>query len=105
MRICFHSSNLTVKDIAPSLTQMGITASCNKFAKAASGVRWTDFAMQNGVTTAQLYQWNTVMGTDGANCNTMVWAGEWYCIGVLTVLASATFVTKGATLVIPYRGI
>ncbi|KAK9772777.1 hypothetical protein AB5N19_03209 [Seiridium cardinale] len=63
-------------------TQTGIALSCNKYAAAASGDSCSGFATKNGITVAQLYTWNTVLGANGANCATMFWANEYYCVGV-----------------------
>lgn len=70
--------------VAPGPTQTGIIASCNKFAAAPDGMGCYDFATLNGITQAQLYAWNTVLGTNGANCGTAFWAKEYYCVGVST---------------------
>lgn len=66
---------------APGPTQTGIVSTCNKYAEATGGVGCYDFATANGITPAQLYAWNTVLGADGANCGTLFWANEWYCVG------------------------
>jgi hypothetical protein len=67
---------------APGPTQSGIDRSCSKYALPASGQGCYDFAVANGITPAQLYSWNDVLGTDGANCGTQFLAGEYYCVGV-----------------------
>lgn len=67
---------------APGPTQAGIVANCNKYAVPASGSGCWDFANANGITTTQLYQWNTVLGPNGENCGSSFWAGEYYCVGV-----------------------
>ncbi|KAI1212568.1 uncharacterized protein F4807DRAFT_450236 [Annulohypoxylon truncatum] len=67
---------------APGPTQTGIAANCDKFAEAVPGQGCYDFAAANGVTAAQLYAWNKVLGANGENCSTMLWGGEWYCVGV-----------------------
>ncbi|KAI2465892.1 hypothetical protein F4781DRAFT_374999 [Annulohypoxylon bovei var. microspora] len=69
---------------APGATQTGIVSNCNKFAEATPGQGCFDFAAANGITTTQLYAWNTVLGPNGANCGTMLWGNEWYCVGVST---------------------
>lgn len=66
----------------PSPTQSGITPDCNKYQIAKSGDYCYKFASDNGITTDQLYEWNTVLGSGGANCQTQFQAGEYYCIGV-----------------------
>jgi len=67
---------------APGPTQSGITSSCNKFAEAVSGDGCSSFAQEHGITTTQLYAWNTMLGSDGSNCATALWLGNCYCIGV-----------------------
>jgi hypothetical protein len=65
---------------APGPTQSGIVASCTKFAKPPAGTGCYDFATQNGITPAQLYQWNTVLGPNGENCGTKFFGEDYYCI-------------------------
>lgn len=67
---------------APGPTQSGITSSCNKFAPAVANDVCGTFASRNAISTAQLYAWNTVLGSTGENCASMLWAGEYYCVGV-----------------------
>ncbi|KDN63841.1 putative LysM domain-containing protein [Colletotrichum sublineola] len=67
---------------APGPTQTGIVSSCSKFAEAPSGVVCGDFASSNGISTDQLYAWNTVLGAHGENCASSMWAGEYYCVGI-----------------------
>jgi hypothetical protein len=66
----------------PGPTQSGIINTCNKYAQATSGIGCEDFAAQNGITPKQLYAWNRVLGPNGENCGTSLWANEWYCVGV-----------------------
>ncbi|OBT81385.1 hypothetical protein VE02_10161 [Pseudogymnoascus sp. 03VT05] len=75
---------------APTATQSGIISTCNDYAQAPSGSYCSLFASNNGITEAELYAWNTVLGTDGANCGTSFWAEEYYCIGVNLATASTT---------------
>ncbi|KAI1880137.1 hypothetical protein JX265_001758 [Neoarthrinium moseri] len=67
---------------APGPTQTGIAANCTKYAQAIAGDGCEAFAKRNGITPAQLYAWNTVLGANGANCGTLLWAQEWYCVAV-----------------------
>ncbi|ORY11047.1 hypothetical protein BCR34DRAFT_614845 [Clohesyomyces aquaticus] len=67
---------------APGPTQSGIISSCNKYAKAPQGDNCNNFAKTNGITTDQLYAWNSVLGSGGANCQTQFWGDEYYCVGV-----------------------
>ncbi|KAI0140764.1 hypothetical protein BJ166DRAFT_583997 [Pestalotiopsis sp. NC0098] len=67
---------------APGPTQSGISPKCNKYAAAISGDTCTAFAARNGITTANLYAWNAVLGANGSQCASSFWASEYYCIGV-----------------------
>jgi hypothetical protein len=67
---------------APGPTKSGITSACNKYAEAVSGDGCTSFAQEHGVTTTELYAWNTMLGSGGPNCATALWAGNYYCVGV-----------------------
>ncbi|KAF2717240.1 hypothetical protein K431DRAFT_233570, partial [Polychaeton citri CBS 116435] len=66
----------------PSPTHSGIAANCNKYQIAKSDDYCNESAQNNNITTDQLYMCNTVLGADGANCQTQFQAGEYYCIGV-----------------------
>lgn len=57
-------------------------SSCNKFAIANSGDYCSIFAQNNGITTAQLYEWNAVLASDASGCDTQFWSGYYYCVGV-----------------------
>ena len=63
-------------------TQEGIVSNCNKYAQALNGIGCYDFAIQQGITQAQLYALNGVLGSGGVNCGTACRAQEWYCVGV-----------------------
>jgi hypothetical protein len=67
---------------APGPTQAGIVSNCNGYAMAPTGSYCSLFASDNGITVEQLYAYNTVLGTDGANCGASFWADEYYCISV-----------------------
>jgi LysM repeat protein len=66
----------------PSPTQPGISANCNKYMIAKSGDYCYKFAQDNGISTDNLYAWNTVLGSGGSNCGTKFFLGYYYCIGV-----------------------
>ncbi|KAG9963623.1 hypothetical protein KCU61_g3456, partial [Aureobasidium melanogenum] len=66
----------------PYPTQSGIVSNCNKFVEAVSGDYCSKFASDNGITTAQLYAWNPVLGSTGQNCDTAFFAGYDYCVGI-----------------------
>lgn len=69
---------------APDPTQANsIVGNCNKYAEAISGEGCESIAQENGITPAELYEWNAVLGSDGANCGTKFWAHECYCVGVV----------------------
>jgi len=79
---CVAVSGSTAVPSAPTPTQTGITANCNKWVAAKSGDDCYDFAVANGITQANLYAWNIVLGANGASCSTLFQAGENYCVGV-----------------------
>jgi hypothetical protein len=70
----------TTSVTTPSPTQSGIVPNCNGYAQAQSGEYCSEFATNHGITTTEPYQWNTVSGNNGANCNTEFFAGYYYCI-------------------------
>jgi LysM repeat protein len=76
------SSTTSTTAAVPSPTQTGIASNCNAYAEAVSGDSCYGFAQEHGITTTNLYTWNTILGTDGANCGTALYAGYYYCIGV-----------------------
>lgn len=67
----------------PGPTQTGIPSTCDLYAEANSGQTCSVFATAHGITAAQLYAWNPVLGANGANCVSSFWANEYYCIGVM----------------------
>ena len=75
---------------APSPTQDGLVSGCNNYALVPAGDGCVDFAKSVGITLAQLYAWNPVLGLNGANCTTKLWANEYYCIGVWPTTTSVT---------------
>ncbi|KAI0202237.1 hypothetical protein F4808DRAFT_468789 [Astrocystis sublimbata] len=58
-------------------------SNCNKFAQAMDGDYCFLFADRNGISTAQLFAWNAVLGSDGSGCDSMFWKDYWYCVGAL----------------------
>jgi hypothetical protein len=74
----------------PGPTQTGIAANCNKFAMAPKDDNCPNFAKTNGITTDQLYTWNTILGPNGENCNSLFWGQEYYCVGVAPPSAPVT---------------
>lgn len=76
-------STTSTSPAVPSPTQPNsIISSCNKYAVAADGDYCYLFATEHGITTEDLYAWNTVLGTAGANCATAFFLGYYYCVGV-----------------------
>jgi LysM repeat protein len=80
----------TAPATAPGPTQSGIVSNCDNFAQAADGDTCDVFASRNMISNAQLYAWNAVLGSSGQNCQTMLWAKEWYCVGISAPPATPT---------------
>ncbi|KAF7536115.1 hypothetical protein G7054_g4838 [Neopestalotiopsis clavispora] len=85
----------TSPSTAPGPTQSGIVSNCAKYAAAQAGDVCSAFASRNGISTAQLYSWNAVLGSSGQNCGTSLWASEYYCIGTSAAAVGTT--TKAVT--------
>lgn len=67
----------------PSPTQPNsIVSDCNEYAVTVDGDYCSLFASEHGITTEELYAWNSVLGEAGANCGTEFWLGYYYCVGV-----------------------
>lgn len=73
----------------PPNTQPGISPDCKTFATAKAGDTCNSFAAANNIEPAQLYTWNPVLGADGSNCATELWAEESYCVGTTNTAAAA----------------
>ncbi|SPO07097.1 uncharacterized protein DNG_09791 [Cephalotrichum gorgonifer] len=57
---------------------------CSAYAQAGEeGDYCAAFAERNGVSLEELGAWNALLGDSGAECETMFWAGYWYCVGVV----------------------
>ena len=77
------ASSTTQAVTVPSPTQTNsIISTCNDYALAQSGDYCSEFAQDNGISASNLYAWNTVLGSDGSNCDTAFFANYYYCIGV-----------------------
>jgi LysM repeat protein len=63
-------------------TQSGISAYCKSYKNAVAGDYCSKFASDNGITTDELYAWNTILGSGGANCSTQFQAGVDYCVSI-----------------------
>ena len=59
-----------------------IPANCNLYAETLSGNYCAQFATAYNITAEELYEWNTVLGANGADCNTKFQANVYYCVGV-----------------------
>lgn len=77
-----NSTTVTVGGAAPSPTQSGITPLCTEYAEAQAGDGCFSLSSLWQITEADLYTWNTVLGPDGANCSTQLFADFWYCIAI-----------------------
>jgi len=66
----------------PGATQAGITPYCTKYEKANPGGSCPVFANRVGISTSQLYAWNSVLGNNGQNCQSSFWGDTYYCVGV-----------------------
>ncbi|KJY00260.1 LysM domain-containing protein [Zymoseptoria brevis] len=69
----------------PFPTQSGITPDCSKYMDAKKGDYCSKFAADNGISEEQLYEWNPVLGKDGADCDTQFQASTEYCVGISLV--------------------
>jgi chitinase len=65
----------------PSPIQPGVISTCNKYEKTnPGGAKCDKFAARIGVSTAQLYAWNSVLGPNGENCGTKFVGDTYYCV-------------------------
>jgi hypothetical protein len=82
------ANNTSAPAEAALKTQPGIAPNCKTFATAAAGDTCIAFAAANDIEPSQLYNWNPVLGADGSDCATKLWAGESYCVGTTTAAAA-----------------
>ncbi|SMQ52817.1 unnamed protein product [Zymoseptoria tritici ST99CH_3D7] len=75
----------------PFPTQSGITPDCNKYMDAKKGDYCSKFATDNGISEEQLYDWNPILGKDGADCDTKFQASTEYCVGISLVSSGTSF--------------
>lgn len=73
-------SAIGVGSKAPSPTQMDIVTGCTQYDQPEPGDGCENFASNHGITPAQLYAWNGVLGPNGVNCGTQFFLGYYYCI-------------------------
>lgn len=64
----------------PAPIQNGTLADCTTWCQAYPNDYCYQFAMETNITTTQLYQWNTVLGDNGADCSLEFQTGYWYCV-------------------------
>ncbi|KAJ5936334.1 hypothetical protein N7454_005632 [Penicillium verhagenii] len=69
-------------DVPSPILDNSIPANCDAYAEAISGDYCSEFATANDITAAELFEWNTVLGSDGADCSTEFQANVYYCVGV-----------------------
>lgn len=60
--------------------QEGQPDNCSKWDRAVTGDYCAVVAERNGLTVSQLAALNPVLGTDGADCGTMMWLNYYYCV-------------------------
>ena len=85
-----NATTIAVGGQAPSPTQSGITPSCTQYAQAQSGDGCYSLSSLWQISEQNLYAWNTVLGPNGANCSTELFASYWYCIGVQAVTITSS---------------
>ncbi|WPH04724.1 Hypothetical protein R9X50_00761900 [Acrodontium crateriforme] len=61
--------------------QDGVISTCTKYAQAVSGDSCQSFPGRYGISSAQLYAWNSVLGYYGEHCDQLI-SGNYYCTGV-----------------------
>ncbi|KAL1583366.1 hypothetical protein WHR41_08075 [Cladosporium halotolerans] len=81
---------------APGPTQSGIISTCSKYLMANAGGSCPVFANRAGISTSQLYAWNSVLGRNGENCASQFWANTYYCVGVRSSKAKRAEITPAA---------
>lgn len=92
----------TTSSVTPARpTQPGIAPACDAYAEANKGDYCEGFAQNHSITTDQLYAWNTILGPNGANCSNEFLAGNDYCIGVSTSIATTSTPTSSSSSAIP----
>ncbi|KAI2635310.1 hypothetical protein GGS21DRAFT_489973 [Xylaria nigripes] len=91
------SGNPVSGGMAPSPTQDGLVSNCNNYASAVTDQGCYDFATSHNVAPSQLYAWNPVLGADGVDCSTALWASEYYCIGTQGPTSTTQVTAPGPT--------
>ncbi|SMR55634.1 unnamed protein product [Zymoseptoria tritici ST99CH_1E4] len=82
MPITNSTSAVSPTTTLPFPTQSGITPDCNKYMDAKKGDHCSKFAADNGISEEQLYDWNPILGKNGADCDTQFQASTEYCVGI-----------------------
>lgn len=89
---------------APGPTQSGIINTCTGYLMANPGGTCPVFANRAGITTAQLYKWNPILGPNGENCATSFWANEYYCVVISGSSAAPSTTMKPTATAAPAPG-
>ncbi|KAF2219279.1 hypothetical protein BDZ85DRAFT_304804 [Elsinoe ampelina] len=71
-----------LRTVEPSPIHPGIDSNCNRWMQAESGSTCWSLASAAGIDLSLLYQWNAVLGDTGRHCETQIWPGSFYCVGV-----------------------
>ncbi|KAF4548991.1 Hypothetical protein D9617_24g017050 [Elsinoe fawcettii] len=66
----------------PSPVQPGIIKTCTKYDRSDPGGSCSVFGPRVGISLAQLYAWNPVLGYHGEKCSTNFLANTYYCTSV-----------------------
>ncbi|KAI0838519.1 carbohydrate-binding module family 50 protein [Hypoxylon sp. FL0890] len=69
----------------PTPSQPGMVSNCNKFDFVSTGDSCSTIAARNGITVAQLSEWNDA----GADC-TSLWGKVYVCVGVIGTITTTT---------------
>jgi LysM repeat protein len=67
---------------APSPTQSGIAASCTEYAQAQASDGCESLSTLWQVSEQNFYAWNPILGPNGTKCDTEIFSGYYYCVGV-----------------------
>ncbi|KAF3482056.1 uncharacterized protein GIQ15_04815 [Arthroderma uncinatum] len=82
---------------APTPTQSGISPRCTEYALASKSDTCDSLSRLWHISRTDFFSWNQVLGLKGENCDTQLFLGYYYCIGVLdspTATAPAATPTK-----------
>ena len=85
--------NATVVSIggtAPSPTQSGITPLCTEYTMASPGDGCYSLTQLWRISEEVFFAWNTILGLDGVDCSTKLFANYYYCIDILATPTTST---------------